>query len=64
MSAKPVIVLALCGLQLSVNTTDHDKVMCVVHDLGSLEDAPEVVAELYTDDIFARQAEEIEVFVN
>ncbi len=61
--------------------------MCVVHDLGSLEDAPEVIAELYTDDIrkkqalfctyaddmvapvlsaikLARQAEEIEAFVN
>ncbi len=30
------------------NTIDHDKLLCIMHDLGFPEDAIEVIAELYT----------------
>jgi len=33
------------------NTIDHDKLLCIMHDLGFPEDAIEVIAELYTDAI-------------
>ncbi len=33
------------------NTTDHDKLLCIMHDLGFPDDAVEVIAELYTDAI-------------
>ena len=32
-------------------TIDHDKLLCIMHDLGFPEDAIEVIAELYTDAI-------------
>ena len=31
------------------NTIDHDKLLCIMHDLGFPEDAIDVIAELYTD---------------
>ena len=31
------------------NTIDHNKLLCIMHDLGFPEDAIEVIAELYTD---------------
>ena len=31
------------------NTTDHDKLLCIMHDLGFPPTAIEVVADLYTD---------------
>jgi len=33
------------------NTIDHDKLLCIMHDLGFPEDAIEVIAELYTNAI-------------
>ena len=33
------------------NTVDHNKLLCIMHDLGFPEDAIEVIAELYTDAI-------------
>ena len=33
------------------NTIDHNKLLCIMHDLGFLEDAIEMIAELYTDAI-------------
>jgi len=33
------------------NTIDHDKLLCIMHDLGFPEDAIEVITELYTDAI-------------
>jgi len=33
------------------NIIDHDKLLCIMHDLGFPEDAIEVIAELYTDAI-------------
>ena len=33
------------------NTIDHDKLLCIMHDLGFREDANEVIAELYTNAI-------------
>ncbi len=31
------------------NTTDHDKVLCIMHDLGFPQDAIKAVQHLYTD---------------
>lgn len=36
---------------LAFNTTDHDKVLCITHDLGFPDYANEVIAVLYTDAI-------------
>ncbi len=33
------------------NTIDHEKLLCIMHDLGFPENAIEVIAELYTDAI-------------
>jgi hypothetical protein len=33
------------------NTIDHDKLFCIMHDLGFPEDATEVIAGQYTDAI-------------
>ncbi len=34
-----------------LNTIDHDKLLCIMHDLGFPDDNFEVIAELYTDAI-------------
>ena len=33
------------------NTIDHDKLLCIMHDLGFPDDAIKVIAEIYTDDV-------------
>ena len=45
------LYLLYVNLSSAFNTIDHDKLLCIMHDLGFLEDAIEVIAELYTDAI-------------
>ena len=33
----------------ALNTIDHNKLLCVVHDLEFLSDATQVMADLYTN---------------
>ena len=43
------LYLLYIDLSSTFNTIDHDKLLCIMHDLGPPPDAIEVVADLYTN---------------
>ena len=43
------IYLLYVDFSSAFNTIDHDKLLCIMHDLGIPQDAIHVIADLYTD---------------
>jgi len=54
--SKKDLYLLYVDFSSAFNTIDHDKLLCIMHDLPFPEDAIEVIAELYTDAITKDQA--------
>ena len=49
--SKKDLYLLYVDFSSAFNTIDHDKLLCIMHDLGFPEDAIEVIAEIDTDAI-------------
>ena len=47
--SKQDIYVIYIDFSSAFNTIDHDKLLCIMHDLGFTRDAIEVIADLYTD---------------